>query len=399
MKLYWKVFLPLAFTVLLSLVLIAWIAGSVLPNHLRARQAETALRFQRSVESLVVPTIEDVAALADSMGVRIRFIPEDRQRPGRRPDPPPLPGTVIIPARHGFPYAVVGMAPVPGARLSFAVGAACMLLLLEALALHLVLKGVFTRISNLEKAASLFGRGSTSIRYASVGGDELDALGESFNMMAQRIDELLLSHKELLGSVAHELRTPLARLSLALELLREGGGSREEMFTRMEADISALDALMAELLEYNRLGRGTAPRLEAVDITELARDVIASASWGRDGLEISLSGAAEAFTDRAMLARALSNLVFNAVKYAVSRVDVVVHRTSAGFSISVADDGPGFPKTILPTVFEPFRKGADSTGAGLGLSIAQRITLILGGEISAENPAEGGARVTLAISS
>ncbi len=398
MKLYWKVFLPLALAVLVSIIVTGWFMGSVLPSHLRSRQIHTAGLFQMKVESLEEPTPERVSFLADSMGVRIRLIPEDRMRDGNRPEPPPLPGTVIIPARPGFPYTIVGMVPLPGARFSAAAGAMLMLLVVVGVVLHLVLRGVFRRIRDLERAASLLGGGDTSIRYAPSGGtDELDALGESFNGMAQRIDCLLASHKELMGSVAHELRTPLARLSLALELLREESGQREEMFTRMEADISALNRLVTELLEYNRLGRGMLPKSELVDVAAVADEVAASETWGREGIEIALTGEASVTTDREMVVRVLSNLLSNAVRHASTRVEVEISGSATAVKIQVSDDGPGFPPGILSAGFIPFMKGGNSQGVGLGMSIAKRAASIIGGEILAENTAQGGARVTLVI--
>lgn len=398
MKLYWKVFLPLAAALLLTIVFTGWFMGAVLPNHLRTRQALVAGLFQRKIESLSAPTREQVSFLADSMGVRIRLIPEDRMGGGEHREPPPLPGTVIIPARPGFPFTIVGMVPLPGVRLSIAAGVLLLLLIVEGVVLHLVLRSVFRKIRDLERAASILGSGDTSIRYAVSGGsDELDALGESFNGMAQRIDSLLVSHKELMGSVAHELRTPLARLSLALELLREGSGTRDEMFSRMEADITSLNALVTELLEYNRLGRGVAPNMESVEVLAVAEEVVASESWGRAGLEITISGHALVRTDRELLARVLSNLVSNAVRHASSKVSVEIRPALTCLSVIVLDDGPGFPSAILSAGFIPFMKGRESQGVGLGLSIARRAASIIGGEILAGNTPEGGARITLSI--
>lgn len=398
MKLYWKVFLPLAAALFLTVVFTGWFVGSVLPSHLRARQAVVAELFQREIQSLSSPTPEQVSSIADSMGVRARLIPEDRLGRREHMEPPPLPGTVIIPARPGFPFTVVGMVPLPGTRLAFAAAVIVLLVLVVGVVLNLVLRSVFRRIKDLERTASILGSGDTSIRYAGSGGsDELDALGESFNGMARRIDTLLASHKELLGSVAHELRTPLARLSLALELLGEGSGTRDEMFSRMETDIAALNALLTELLEYNRLGRGVAPSFEQVELLAVAEEVMASESWGRQGIELTLSGNALVKTDRKLIARVLSNIVSNAIGHAASKVSIVMERGASLVSIVVRDDGPGFPQAVLSAGFTPFIKGRESQGVGLGLSIACRAASILGGSLVADNPPDGGARVTLSI--
>jgi two-component system sensor histidine kinase RstB len=398
MKLYWKVFLPIALAVLFSIGMTGWFMGSVLPDRLRARQTEVAEEFQNRVRGLGSPAPEDVFDLADSMGVRIHLIPAGRFRTGGPPEPPRVPGTLIIPGGPDFPYTIVAMVPLPGARASAAAGALLLLLAMVALVLHLVLKGVFRRLRNLETAAAVLGRGDTSIRYPASGErDEIEALGERFNAMAGRIDGLLKSHKELLGSVAHELRTPLARLTLALELLREQRVPREDMLERMEADITSLDRLVSELLEYNRLGRGVAPRLEPVDFSEVAEEVVASVSWGREGVDFGVSGEVEAVSDRGLLFRILENIVSNAARYADSRVLVEVGRRETAAFASVSDDGPGFPPAILSGGFAPFVKGGDSRGAGLGMSIALRASALIGGSLTAENPPEGGARVTLTV--
>jgi signal transduction histidine kinase len=290
------------------------------------------------------------------------------------------------------------MVPLPGARLSIAAAVLLLLLIVVGVVLHLVLQSVFRKIRDLERAACILGTGDTSIRYAVSGGsDELDALGESFNGMAHRIDTLLASHKELMGVVAHELRTPLARLSLALELLREGSGTRDEMFLRMETDIAALNALVTELLEYNRLGRGVVPNLESVEILAVAEEVVASETWGRADLDITLAGQALVKTDRELLARVLSNIVSNAVRHASSNVSIEIRPCLSSVSVAVCDDGPGFPSAILSAGFIPFMKGRESQGVGLGLSIARRAATIIGGDVSAENLSRGGARVTLTI--
>ncbi len=400
MKLYWKMFLPLALAVLVSILITGWFVGSVVPRHLRSRQEALSRGFHSAVVSMRDPTPDIVLALADSMGVRIRLIPEDRLRlgSGGRQEPPPLPGTVIVPARPGFPFTVVGMVPLPASRLSIAAGALAVLLVLEGLVLHLVLRGVFRRIRDLQHAAAVIGKGDTTIRCPDPGGrDELDALGRSFNQMALRIDGLLASHKELMGSVAHELRTPLARLSLALELLREGQGPKEEMFSRMEADMASLNDLVTELLEYNRLGRGVKPVKELTDIASVAEEVMASESWRREGIVLSLMGGATVRTDRGMVARVLSNLVSNAVRHAAARVEVSVCSSPGEVAVTVQDDGPGFPQSVLSGGFAPFLRGRESHGVGLGMSIAIRAASLIDGEILAENAPEGGARVTLVI--
>ena len=280
------------------------------------------------------------------------------------------------------------------------------LLLLEGTVLYLALRPLRKRMSRLERATSDFGAGrlGTRVDSSSGGGDLIDSLGLSFNAMADRIEHLVSSQRELLSSVAHELRTPLARLGLALEMARESASqdSRREKLIRMEKDLAVLDRLVSELLEYNRLGQEDyrPDSLETVDLALLTREVVDTESWGREGLDISLSGSASVRGHRRLLARAIGNLVRNACAYAESRVDVSLERSGHTASVVVSDDGPGIPGSIRDRIGQPFLRSEDSSssgGSGLGLAIVFRIATIHHGELSTHVSHLGGAEARLTI--
>ncbi len=157
------------------------------------------------------------------------------------------------------------------------------------------------------------------------------------------------------------------------------------------------DVALAALVSRYLSGHGLLPKSEHVDVAAVADEVAASETWGREGIEISLTGEASVTTDREMVVRVLSNLLSNAVRHASTRVEVEIAGSATAVKIQVSDDGPGFPPGILSAGFIPFMKGGNSQGVGLGMSIAKRAASIIGGEILAENTAQGGARVTLVI--
>ncbi|MBN1435116.1 hypothetical protein JW921_10170, partial [Candidatus Fermentibacterales bacterium] len=277
------------------------------------------------------------------------------------------------------------------------------LLVVEGGVLYLTLRPLRKRMTRLGLATASLGSGRLGTRVeARPEGDLIDALGNSFNIMADRLEGLVSSHRELLSSVAHELRTPLARIGLALEMARESRDepSRNEKLDRMEKDLLALDRLVSELLEYNRLSR---PELESasepVDLGELAREVGETERWGREDVEVTVSGTATLRGDRSLLARALGNLVRNACAHARTSIAVEVVETAAGVVLRVDDDGPGMPPSIGSRIGQPFLRGEASRpdGTGLGLAIVHRIALLHGGTLEAAESRMGGARLSLIL--
>lgn len=226
------------------------------------------------------------------------------------------------------------------------------------------------------------------------GRDEGAAMGRSFNAMAERVRGMILGQKELMAGVSHELRSPLARIKLSLELLREGkGGARR--IADLEAEVDALDALVEELLLASRIDLGAVPlELAAVDLGEVAGE-----AWSRvdrvaeeqgSTLELQLSDdARRVLADRSLTVRLFGNLFENAVRYAgAGRITVSSERRADRVHVTVADQGPGVEEADLERLFEPFfradRSRSRKTGAGgLGLMIVRRAVEAHGGGVRA----------------
>jgi two-component system, OmpR family, sensor kinase len=230
-------------------------------------------------------------------------------------------------------------------------------------------------------------------------------LAERIDHMADRIEELLVSQKNLLHSVSHELRTPIARLEFALELLdaRANDPALRKRIAAMEGDLSELNTLVNELLGMARLDSGQALQAERVDVAGLLGTAEASLPPGAATLAIDCApdaGTIEA--DPRLLGRALSNLLRNAQKYAVGAIHVAARREGARVTIAVEDDGPGIPEDERERIFEPFyrldRSRDRATGGfGLGLSIVRKAVLLHGGSVHVERSRLGGARFVVGL--
>jgi signal transduction histidine kinase len=233
---------------------------------------------------------------------------------------------------------------------------------------------------------------------------EVGALADSVNEMAARIERQLLEERALLAAVSHELRSPLARLRLLVELARGAGAAAR--LDELEREIVEMDALLGKLLASSRLEFG-ALRLENLPARELAARALEMAGAPPSLLDDESAGALVA-VDPTLIGRALGNLVENAVRHAggVARLSVLV-ASNAGreprVRFEVTDDGPGFQAGALEHAFEAFYSSRTSETSktsgslGLGLALVARIARAHGGRAFAENRSEGGARAVLEL--
>ncbi len=241
--------------------------------------------------------------------------------------------------------------------------------------------------------------------------DETAELGRDFDRMAGRLEALVEAQRRLLRDISHELRSPLARLGVALGLARQKAGAEAgAALDRIEGEAARVNELIGELLTLARLedgGDGLAR--EAVDLGALVRRVVADADYEArsrnrsvrlaEGARVELSGVPE------LLRRALENVLRNAVRFTAegTEVEVALVRGAAGAArVTVRDRGPGVPEAALGELFRPFYRVADardrqSGGVGLGLTIADRAVRLHGGTVRAENAPEGGLVVTLEL--
>jgi signal transduction histidine kinase len=207
--------------------------------------------------------------------------------------------------------------------------------------------------------------------------DEFATLTSGFNQMVARVREMIGARDQLLQDVSHELRSPITRMKVALELLPES-----DVRTRMALDVREMEAMVAELLELERLRDGRTIHKETFDLVLLARNLVAS--FGGRAPEVRLRAAADRLdvhADARMIGVVLRNLIDNAVTHSLADSGpVAVEITGDGdpVTVAVSDDGPGIPESEAANIFEPFyridRSRSRRTGGyGLGLSICKRV--------------------------
>ena len=233
-----------------------------------------------------------------------------------------------------------------------------------------IVRRLLARLERLRKGVKQFGDGDLSVRVDVRGNDEVGELAQQFNAAAARIETLVQSHKSLLANASHELRSPLTRIRMGVELM--GDQPSPTFKQEIQRNIAELDQLVDEILLASRLDSretdvGTVERVDLIGLAaeECARvgadlDVAASP----DSLEVQ--GVAK------LLRRALRNLLENARRYSTGEITVVVHRRQGRAEVHVCDQGPGVPVEQRERIFEPFYRlpGASERAGGVGLGLA-----------------------------
>ena len=247
--------------------------------------------------------------------------------------------------------------------------------------------------------------------------DELGTLVRDFNTMAARIEELVSRQRQLIYDISHELRSPLARLNVALDLGRERKGN-DPAFDHMEQDLGCLNDMIGRLLTVAKLDTSTAAiPMTQVDLTELTSQIVRSADFElqqqNGAVRLSSQGQHFVHGNAELLHSAIENVIRNAIRYtgAGNSVDVDMKDVQleaaetagpAFVRLLVRDYGQGVPESELVKIFQPFYRVADdrnrqSGGTGLGLAIADRVVRIHGGTIQARNAAPHGLEIEILL--
>ena len=281
--------------------------------------------------------------------------------------------------------------------------------LLVSLVFAAILAWYFSKpIRKLRDAFDATAAGNFDIRLGDSMGkrrDELADLGRDFDNMASRLKRLVEGQRRLLHDVSHELRSPLARQQLAIDIARQQPSKLAESLDRIELESGRMDRLVGELLTLSRLDAAEPGPKEAFDIVGMMADIVEDAVFEANvrSIRINYSGIDEAVVrgDSELLHRALENVVRNAIKHSPDGGCVAI---SAGLSapanhlsIDVCDEGAGVAETDLDLIFQPFLRGTDSDGYGLGLAIARRVIESFHGTIRARNLDGGGLCVEIEL--
>jgi two-component system sensor histidine kinase CpxA len=238
--------------------------------------------------------------------------------------------------------------------------------------------------------------------------DEVAVLARDFDAMAEQLRAKRAAITQLLRDISHELRSPLARMRVAVGLARNPTADLPRQLDRLEREIERLDGLIGQVLKLARLHGTDAPfDRESFDLDEVIEGVVRDANFegAVKGCQVLLTGAAHAQVhgNRELLSSAIENVLRNAVRYSPEGkpVDVSIERQSpASLAVVIRDRGPGVPSDALERIFEPFFRVAesrdrDSGGEGIGLAITSQVLKAHGGSAEANNHAGGGLEVRL----
>lgn len=310
----------------------------------------------------------------------------------------PMPGFDAVPPRPPFPYGPVGLAIVVSGIVCFAVA-----------------RYLARPLQRVRDASYRLAAGDLQARVGpSVGvrRDEIGDLVRDFDAMAARIETLVHSQGQLLSDISHELRSPLARLNVALELARRKAGPAAHVdLDRIETEADRMNDLIGRVLTLARAESNPASEAAVpLDLSDLVRQVTDDADYEAQqqhkSVTLRFAATPTVAGDAQLIASAVENVLRNAVHYTPERttVEVVVDGTDRETVIAIRDHGPGVPQADLERIFSPFHRvesarnrDAGGIGVGLGLAIARRAIAVHGGRIGAENVADGGLRVTIRI--
>jgi two-component system sensor histidine kinase CpxA len=282
-----------------------------------------------------------------------------------------------------------------------------------ALVCFFLTRSVVTPIQRLRRATHAFASGNLGTRIGSAvrGRNEITALANDFDEMAARIEALVEGQQRLLRDISHELRSPLTRLGIALELARKHAGTpeQEKSLQRIELESERMNTMIGQLLDLTRMEHAdTLKARTEVDLGALLEGIVEDAAYEaaeRDiRVELKNVQPTAVHVVPELIAQAFENVIRNAVRYTPdgSRVEVEIYSATKEVHILVRDQGPGVAEAELEKLFIPFYRVAEARerhtgGTGIGLAIARRAVELHHGRIRASNRAGGGLEVEIVL--
>jgi two-component system OmpR family sensor kinase len=259
-----------------------------------------------------------------------------------------------------------------------------------------IIRRLLQRLETLQRSVQRFGEGDLSVRVAETGQDEVADLARQFNAAATRIEALVRAQKSLLANASHELRSPLTRIRMGLELMGSGATPSPGFRSEIERNIAELDQLIDEILLASRLDTHEIDvgAEEPVDLIGLAAEECArvDAELQLD-LDRAPPGGVQTHGVAKLLRRAMRNLLENARRYSQGAIELQLHSDGQQALLRVCDHGPGVPAAQRERIFEPFYRlpGASERegGVGLGLALVRSIAQRHGGSVHCEDRPDG----------
>ena len=443
-SLFWRIFLT--FWLALALILVGTVTVAV-DAALRWRSERPSLPYEELyskaaqvfeagggealkqwIQDLSPPALRARTFVLDSAGHDLleRPLPAypapGRARPARaRADSGPIGRSLMLVGSDGRTFRVIvtpgpfrgparrfGELELPGVRAATLIIA----LVVSAVVCFFLARYLTAPVDRLRDATQRITAGDLNVRVLpSLKGrkDDLGLLAADFDAMAERVRSLIESKQQLLRDVSHELRSPLARLQLALSLAQRGDTGTSENLARIGREADRLEQLIARALLLARLERPAlgieSERLDvAALLEEIVADVAIEADARRSRVNLKTTGTLELMGDREALRSAFENVLRNAVRYSPtgSQLQVSAQRIDASIEVEIRDQGPGVAEKDLALIFEPFyrvdpARGRTEGGEGLGLAIAARGVALHRGSIAARNVQGAGLSIRIVL--
>ncbi len=305
---------------------------------------------------------------------------------------------------------VLGMGPIAYIQLGYRVRM-YIWLFITAILVPLTLLWIipyWRKLRRISSAAIAFGNGDLNVRAEVSARSSLAPIAVAFNAMADRIQQLITSHRDLTNDVSHELRTPISRIRFGLEMLKSSADpeKQEYYFDGLKTDVNELEALVTELLTFARFNRDKPELHFSVQpleswLSQLLSEFMPTESYIRYLVFFNISSpTCQVNFEPKYLARALGNLIQNGLCHARSQLFIIVERDNDDCCIHIDDDGSGVPLEDRKRIFKPFTRldvsrNRASGGYGLGLAIVSRILTWHNGRVTVCDSPFGGARFTL----
>jgi len=269
-----------------------------------------------------------------------------------------------------------------------------------------LVRGITRSVKQMTGAAGQMAQGQFETRVDTNRSDELGRLGESLNHMAGRLGEYVTGQKRFLGDIAHELCSPLARMEMALGVLEQQAGEKQQGYVNdVREEVRHMSSLVNELLSFSKAGlRAKEIALRAVPLAELCARVIAREAQENADVVMEVDRGLKVLAEPDLLSRAIGNVLRNAIRYSAGAGPIVVSASTCGadVAIAVADSGPGVPEEALHRLFDPFyrpetARTREGGGAGLGLAIVKSCVEACGGSVTVKNRTPSGLEVEMTL--
>lgn len=269
-----------------------------------------------------------------------------------------------------------------------------------------LVRGITRSIQQMTGAAGQMAQGQFGTRVGTNRSDELGRLGESLNHMAGRLGEYVTGQKRFLGDIAHELCSPLARMEMALGILEQRSGEQQHGYVNdVREEVRHMSSLVNELLSFTKAGlRSKEIELRPIALAEVCARVIAREAQDHTDLVVNVDSGMEVLADPDLLARAIANVVRNAIRYAGKAGPIAIAATARGGEVflSITDRGPGVPEDALHRILDPFyrpetARTREGGGTGLGLAIVKSCVEACGGSVEVKNVEPSGLEITMRL--